>query len=448
MKGERRRKLRFSNLQIVALGYFLVALTGTFLLLLPVSSKAGNTTLLEAVFTAVSASCVTGLVLVDTSSHWSFFGQVVILLLIQIGGMGFMTIGVRFMMLFRRRVSLKEREVMVESINANGLGGILNLTKSIVKGTLLVEGIGAVLLAVRFVPEFGLEQGIFYSVFHAVSAFCNAGFDLMGVKEPFDSLIFYYNDVWVNVVLMLLITVGGIGFLVWDDLYKRGLHWRKYCLHTKVVLSISALLSVGGAILFFLLERQATGAGMTVGERALTALFQSVTCRTAGFNTVDTAALSEGSKLLSMLLMFIGGSPGSTAGGIKTTTVAVLAMYMLAGIRRERRATLYGRTLEEDALHKAVSIITINLALVLMGALLICALQPLPVTEVLFEVFSAMGTVGMTMSATRLLETPSACIITLLMYLGRVGSVSLASALLEKKAKPPITLPVEKIVIG
>lgn len=448
MKDGKRRKLRFSNLQIVALGYFLVALTGTLLLLLPVSSKAGDTTLLEAVFTAVSASCVTGLVLVDTSSHWSFFGQVVILLLIQIGGMGFMTIGVRFMMLFRRRVSLKEREVMVESINASGLGGILNLTKSIVKGTLLAEGIGALLLAVRFVPEFGLEKGIFYSIFHAVSAFCNAGFDLMGVKEPFGSLVFYYNDVWVNVVLMLLITVGGIGFLVWDDLYKRGLHWRKYCLHTKVVLSVSLLLSVGGAILFFFLERQATGAGMTVGERALTALFQSVTCRTAGFNTVDTAALSEGSKIVSMLLMFIGGSAGSTAGGIKTTTAAVLAMYMLAGIRRERRATLYGRTLEEDALHKAVSIITINLGLVLTGALLICALQPLPAAEVLFEVFSAMGTVGMTMSATRLLETPSACIITLLMYLGRVGSVSLASALLEKKAKPPITLPVEKIVIG
>jgi len=448
MKEALKSRVRLSNLQIVAIGYFIVAAVGTVLLLLPISSVEGNTTLLQAMFTAVSASCVTGLVVVDTSTHWSLFGQIVILVLIQIGGLGFMTIGIRFMLLLRHKISLREREVMVESINATQLGGILRLTQKIFAGTFIVEGIGAALLAIRFIPEFGPKKGLFYSVFHSVSAFCNAGFDLMGVKEPYSSLVSYSNDILINFTVVSLIIIGGIGFLVWDDIYNHRLSWKRYHLHTKIVLASSGVLILGGAVLFFILERSATGADMSLKERILTAFFQSVTCRTAGFNTIDTGSLSEGSKMFSMLLMFIGGSPGSTAGGIKTTTIVVLVLYVIAGARRTGAATIFGRTLEEDALHKAVSIFTINLGFVVVGTLIICGVQPLSGTDILFEVFSAMGTVGMSTGITRALTTASAYVITLLMFFGRVGSVSLATALLEKKAKPPITLPTEKILIG
>lgn len=448
MKKDGKRHLRLSNLQIVALGYFCVAVIGTILLLLPISTMDGSSTLLEAMFTAVSASCVTGLVLVDTSTHWTLFGQTVIMFLIQIGGLGFMTIGVRFMLLVRRKISLREREVMVESINAYQLGGIVKLAGKIVAGTFLIEGIGAMLLAIRFIPEFGFPKGLFYSIFHAVSAFCNAGFDLMGVKEPFGSLVFYSDDILINFTIMALIIIGGIGFFIWDDIYNHRLKWKRYYLHTKIVLATTAILIFGSAFLFFILESSATGAGISMKERVLTALFQSVTCRTAGFNTIDTGGMSEGSKLLSMLLMFIGGSPGSTAGGIKTTTFAVLVLYMISGAKREVHATVFGRSLMADALGKAVSIFTINLGVALIGALLLCAIQPLSGIDVLFEVFSAMGTVGLSTGITRELTAASACVITLLMFLGRVGSVSLASALLEKKAKPPVTLPTEKIIIG
>ncbi|WP_304508965.1 TrkH family potassium uptake protein [Anaerotignum sp.] len=448
MKKYGKRHLRLSNLQIVALGYFCVAVIGTILLLLPISTMDGSSTLLEAMFTAVSASCVTGLVLVDTSTHWTLFGQTVILFLIQIGGLGFMTIGVRFMLLVRRKISLREREVMVESINAYQLGGIVKLAGKIVTGTFIIEGIGAALLAIRFIPEFGFTKGLFYSVFHSISAFCNAGFDLMGIKEPFGSLVFYSDDILINFTIMALIIIGGIGFFIWEDVYNHRLKWRRYYLHTKIVLATTAILIFGSAFLFFILERSATGVGIPMKERVLTALFQSVTCRTAGFNTIDTAGMSEGSKLLSMLLMFIGGSPGSTAGGIKTTTFAVLILYMISGAKREVHANVFGRSLMVDALGKAVSIFTINLGVALIGALLLCAIQPFSGIDVLFEVFSAMGTVGLSTGLTRELTAASACVITLLMFLGRVGSVSLASALLEKKAKPPVTLPTEKIIIG
>jgi len=448
MGKEQKIHLRLSNLQIVALGYFIVAVVGTVLLLLPISSAEGKTTLLEALFTAVSASCVTGLVLVDTSIHWTLFGQLVILLLIQVGGMGFMTIGIRFLLLVRHKISLREREVMVESINASQLGGIVNLTSKIFKWILLFEGIGAVLLAIRFIPEFGLKKGLFYSIFHAVSAFCNAGFDLMGIKKPFDSMVSYSNDVLVNGTLMLLIIIGGIGFFVWDDINTHGFRWKRYMLHTKIVLTCSVVLVIGGGLLFFLLEGRATGVEMGVGERILTALFQSVTCRTAGYNIIDTGTMSQGSKVLSMLLMFIGGSPGSTAGGIKTKTLSVFILYTVCGIKREGRATAFGRTLPRDSVEKAVSIFTISLGLALTATLFICAMQPFAGVDVLFEVFSALGTVGLTTGITRELAPASAYVITILMFLGRVGSVSLATALLEKKARPPVTSPEEKIMIG
>ena len=423
-------------------------LLGTVLLLLPFAAHE-PTTFTEAFFTAVSAACVTGLVLVDTALHWTLFGQMVILLLIQIGGLGFMTIALRFMLLLRQQVGLRYREMMVDSINSTRLGGILGLTKEIVAGTLLLEGMGAFLLSLRFVPEFGFAKGIYFGVFHAISAFCNGGFDLMGEKEAFSSLVWYSGDFIINATIMSLIVIGGMGFLVWEDILRKKRHWQRYDLQTKVVLTVSGALLFGGGMAFLLLEWNHLGAHLSFGEKLLTALFQSCTARTAGFNTIDTGALSEGSKVLTALLMFIGGSPGSTAGGIKTTTVAVLLLYAFASVRHEQDAHFFGRSLEGDVLGKAVAVFLVNLLFIVVGTLLICGFQPeFDAGDVFFEVCSAIGTVGMSTGITRKLEPICCYILIFLMYCGRVGSVSFAVAVLEKKARPPVTFPKEKITIG
>ena len=449
IKGE-RRKAKLSSLQIIALGFLLIILAGTALLMLPWATRApGGASFGDALFTATSATCVTGLVVQDTGTYWSVFGQVVIIALIQVGGLGFMTIATLFMLLLRRRLGLRQREVVVDSVSHYQLSGIVPLVLRIFFGTMLVEGLGAVLLSLRFVPQYGAGRGIYYGVWHSVSAFCNAGFDLMGPHSgAYSSFVAYAGDPLVSLTLMGLIIVGGIGFLVWDDLLRHGLHWRRYRLQTKVVLATTALLILGGAVLFFIFERNNLGAGRPLGEQILCALFDAVTPRTAGFNTTDTAALSSGSLLLTMVLMFIGGSPGSTAGGIKTTTVAVILLHTIAGVRREQSANVFGRSIGDDALKKATSVLFTNLLLVLGGTLAICGLQSLPLTEVLFEAFSAIGTVGMSTGVTRSLSAASRLIIVFLMYCGRVGSISFAVALLEKKALPPVTLPRERITIG
>lgn len=440
-----RKKL--SYLQIIALGYFLIIAAGTLLLMLPPASVApGGANFRTAFFTATSASCVTGLVLCDTATSWTGFGQGVILCLIQIGGLGFMTFATLFYILLRRKMGLRERSVMVESINTTQIGGILNLTKKIAIGTAFFEGLGALLLMLRFIPRMGFARGIWYGVFHSVSAFCNAGFDLMGVYDgAYASFVGYSGDWLVNLVLMALITIGGLGFLVWDDLSRKKFHFRRYALQTKLVLSISALLTFGGALLLFFFEPQGD---LSFDEHVLTSLFGSVTARTAGFNTTDTAAMSTGGKLLTIILMFIGGSPGSTAGGIKTTTVAVLLLHAFAGIRHEQSAGAFGRSLGEDLLKKAASVFFVNLLLALTGALAICMIQPLALEDVLFECFSAIGTVGMTTGITRALAPASSYIIVFLMFCGRVGSISFAVALLEKRARPPVRRPTEQITIG
>lgn len=437
---------KLSNLQIVGIGYTLVTLMGTFLLLLPISSNF-NTTFIQAFFTSVSASCVTGLAVVDTATHWTLFGQLVILSLIQVGGLGFMTIGVRFMIMFRKRISLKEREVMVESINGTQIGGILSLAKKIVVFTFTVELLGALALSLKFVPEFGVLKGVYYSIFHSISAFCNAGFDLMGVKESFSSLTWYSNDVFINLTMFFLITLGGMGFIVWQDLDKHGFKFNKYSLHSKIVLTTSAVLSIGGALLFFIFEYK-TFAGMSLQERVLTALFHSISCRTAGFNTVDISMFSGSGSLLTMILMFIGGSPSSTAGGIKTTTIAMIILYSWSIIQGKKRATIFGRTLEIENLLKALAVVTINLSLSIMAIMIISMSQPLNLVDICIEVFSAIGTAGLSNGITRDLNGISTYVIAFLMFAGRVGSVSIAGALLEKRSRPPVQMPKERILIG
>lgn len=445
-----RLKRKFSQTRIIALGYISIILIGTLLLMLPFASQSGESAgFVPALFTAVSSSCVTGLVVLDTATSWTLFGQTVIICLIQTGGLGFMTIATMFSMLLKKKMGLRAREVMVESINTEHIGGIMNLTRKIIAGTAFFEGIGALLLATRFIPRFGWSKGIWYSVFHSVSAFCNAGFDLMGITEPYSSLVSFADDAIVVLTISMLIIIGGIGFLVWDDISKKKTKFKYYQLHTKIVLTVTAILLVVPTILFFVFERDFTNNGLSFGQSLLNSVFDSVTARTAGMNTTDTAALSPASKILTVFLMFIGGSPGSTAGGIKTTTLAVIAMSTFNGITRRQSKGIFGRRLEKDAIHKASSVVFTNLSLAIFGIIAILAIQPnLDIGDVIFECTSAIGTVGMTTGITRDLTTASRLIVVFLMFCGRVGSVSFALALMEKKAAPPVKNPREKITIG
>lgn len=449
-KALRLIKSGMSYTQIIALGYFLMVLTGALLLMLPFAARSGERTdFLTALFTATTSTCVTGLVVADTATHWSLFGQLVILLLIQVGGMGFITMGVVFAMLLKKKITLSVRELVQESMNANQVGGMVRLVRQVFLGTMLIEGAGALLLSIRFIPQFGVKKGIYYSIFHAISAFCNAGIDLMGtVSGPYSSLTDYAADPLVSLVICALIIIGGIGFFVWGDVRKHKLHWKKYALHTKLALSMTFLLLFGGTLLFYLLEQKNTLEHMNMGEGMLAAFFDAVTARTAGFNTTDTAALSSTSKLLTILLMLIGGSPGSTAGGIKTVTVMVLAVYVWSNLRSEKGCNVFGRRLLDDDIKKASNVLIISLMLAMTAALVMSAIETLPMEDIMFEVFSAIGTVGMTTGITRSLSTASRLILILLMYCGRIGSMSFALSFTERKRVAPIQLPSEKVMIG
>ena len=438
-----------SQTQYIAYGFFVLILVGTLLLMLPFASRNGQSVnFLDALFTSTSASCVTGLVVRDTWSQWSLFGQFVIIFLIQIGGLGFVTVGVFFSIVLRRKIGLRQRGLIQESTSALQIGGIVKLARRIIAGTCIFEVTGAVLLSIRFVPKYGFFRGVFYGFFHAVSAFCNAGFDLMGNEVPYNSLVGYYDDWLVNLVIMSLIIIGGLGFIVWDDLYRNKFHFRKYLLQTKLVLIALFVLVFGGAGLFWVLERQNLMVGMSASGQILTSLFASVTARTAGFNTVDPAAMTDGSKLLTLILMFIGGNPGSTAGGVKTTSAIALFLYVRSNIDRSYGINVFGRRLEEDAVKRAGAICTINLTAALAASIVYMAIQPVGMADVLFETFSAIGTVGMTTGITSSLLPASRIVIILLMYCGRIGSMSFALAFTQQKRITHVQNPVETVSIG
>ncbi len=446
-----RKKKYVSYPLLIAAGFLVLVLVGTALLMMPFASRSRESvSFVDALFTATSASCVTGLVVFDTYTQWSLFGQIVIILLIQIGGLGFMTVITMFSLFLKRKIGLAERSLMRESINTMYVGGIVRLTKRILLGTLIFELAGAALLAVRFVPQHGFWRGVFYAFFHSVSAFCNAGFDLMGrTGVTYSSLTSYVDDPLVILTVSALIIVGGIGFFVWDDVCTHKLHFRKYSLHTKIVLVTTALLLIIPTVLFLFFERDNLFAPLSPAGKLLGAWFSSVTPRTAGFNSIDTAALAPSSKLLTLVLMFIGGSPGSTAGGVKTTTLAVVLIAVIASIRQKPDDSAFGRRLEPGAFKRASAVVLVNLTLAIVACLLIGAAQPaLAVDDVLFEVFSAIGTVGMSTGITRDLSTFSRLIISLLMYCGRVGSLSFALIFTENRSVPSVRLPLEKVNIG
>ena len=445
----RRIHSKLTQTQMIVVGFMLIILTGSLLLMLPWASRSHEVTpFLDTLFTATSASCVTGLVVVDTWSHWSVFGQVIILILIQVGGMGFMTLGVFMAILLRRRIGLKTRGVLQESINSLQIGGIVKLAKKIIQGTVFFESVGALILMYRFIPKVGMARGIWYGIFHSVSAFCNAGFDLMGYMEPYESLCGYAGDWLVNLTIMSLIIIGGIGFFVWDDIATKKLKVHRYTLHTKLVLMTTLALIIGGALFFFFTEQSNVLRNMPFAERIWASFFQSVTARTAGFNTVDTGALTEGSKFVTILLMFVGGSPGSTAGGIKTTTLIVLLVCVRSNMRQEKGYNILDRRLDEEVVRKACTVMCTNLLLMLTATIVMLVLQPFALTDVLFETASAIGTVGMTTGITRSICSISKAVLIFLMYCGRIGSLTFALSLRGNKHEPAVKQPVEQVMIG
>lgn len=443
------KNIKLNYTEIIVLGTLLIILAGAVLLSLPISSREGTATLfIDSLFTAASSFCVTGLVIYDTYTHWSLFGQLVIITLIQTGGLGFMTVITLFSMFLRRKIGLKERRLLMESANTLKIGGIVLLIKKILIRTFIFESIGAILLAIRFCPQMGLRQGIYNGIFHSISAFCNAGFDLMGRYGQFSSLMTYKGDALVNITIMFLIVTGGLGFVVWDDISENLMNFKKYHLHSKIVLVTTAVLIFGSAVIFFFIEDSYSMNGFNIHERILASLFQSVTPRTAGYNTINLTSLSEGGSLLTMLLMFIGGSPGSTAGGIKVTTFVTLLISTWASTRQSSDITIFKRRLETDSLKKACAITVIYVCISFTSVLLISASQGFSLKEIMFEVFSAIGTVGLTMGITPFLNAFSKIIIILLMYSGKVGVLSMAAVLAEKKEPSPLCRPYEKIIIG
>lgn len=439
------KKNRFTSFQIIIGGFIAVILIGALLLMLPVSSKAGIITPFnEALFTSTSAVCVTGLVVQDTATYWSWFGQGIILVLIQIGGLGVITIAVSFALLSGRKISLMQRSVMQEAISAPKVGGIVRLTGFVLKGTFLVEFTASIIMMPVFVKDFGVK-GIWMAIFHSISAFCNAGFDLMGTENAkYASLTSYISHPLINITIMLLIIIGGIGFLTWEDILKNKYRIKSYRMQTKVILTTSLLLILFPVFFFFFRDF----ADMPMQERIFSSLFQAVTPRTAGFNTADLTMMTKDGLGIVIVLMLVGGSPGSTAGGMKTTTLAVLIANTLACFRRKEDAQMFGRRIETSTIKNAATIFMMYIVLFFGGAIVISTVEDLSFSTCLFETASAIGTVGLTLGITPELGVISQTILMILMFLGRVGGLTLIYAALSGSGKKISKLPQEKMTVG
>lgn len=440
--------------KVMVIGFASVILLGALLLNLPIATKSGESIgLLDALFTATSAVCVTGLIVVDTATYWSNFGQVVIITLIQIGGLGFMTIATMFALLTKKKINLRERLLIQESLNQKDLSGMVRLTRYVILITFLIEGIGAILLSFTFIPQFGLGRGIWYSVFHAISAFCNAGFDLMGsVSGPFTSLTSYVDNFMVVMTISVLIILGGIGFPVILDVIKTKKASRLN-MHSKIVIVTTSVLILIGTIFIFVVEfnNPNTLGPLSLFGKFLAALFQSVTTRTAGFNTVDLAVLKESSIFLMMILMFIGASPASTGGGIKTTTLASLVITVKSFISGKGDIEVYERRISTIIITKAVGIFFMAIALVVFGTLALSVTdEAFTLVECGFEIISAIATVGSSIGGSPDLTIMGKVIVMIAMFIGRVGSLTIFVALLSKGArkKPPVRYPEGKIIVG
>lgn len=440
-----RKKKRLSSFQTIILGFAGVILGGALLLMLPLSSESGVVTPFnEALFTSTSAVCVTGLVVHDTATYWSAFGQTVILVLIQIGGLGVITVAAAFALLSGRKISLMQRSTMQEAISAPKVGGIVRLTGFVLKATFLFELLGALAMMPVLIKDFG-AKGIWMSFFHSVSAFCNAGFDIMGTKSAqFVSLSSYAEDPTVNITVMLLIIIGGIGFLTWEDIYINKHHFKRYRMQSKVILVTTALLITLPALFFFFVDFSE----MPMKKRILASLFQSVTPRTAGFNTADLTLMTGAGQAIVIVLMLIGGSPGSTAGGMKTTSLAVLVANAFAAFRRKEDPQMFGRRIEAKTVKNASTVLMMYISLFFCGAIVISVAEELPFSSCLYETASALGTVGLSLGITTELGILSQSVLMVLMFLGRVGGLTLIYAALSGTHRNFSKLPQEKITVG
>ena len=445
MSKDIHKKKHLSSFQLIILGFASVILLGAIILMLPVSSAEGVITPFnQTLFTSTSAVCVTGLAVLDTGSYWSVFGQVVILLLIQIGGLGVVTVAVSVFMLSGRKISLMQRSTMQNAISAHKVGGIVRLTKFILKGTLFIEMAGALALLPVFYHDFG-RKGIWMAVFHSISAFCNAGFDILGTPaNPFPSITAYAGNPIVNVVIMFLIIAGGIGFLTWEDICINKTHFRKYHIQSKIILVTTALLIVLPAVFFFFSDFT----HLSVGKRLLASAFQAVTPRTAGFNTMDISKMTEVSKAMIIILMLVGGSPSSTAGGMKTTTIAVLILNAFATFGREPETEVFGRRFDNTVVKNAATIAILYFFLFFTGGIAISQIEHVALSDCLFETASAVGTAGLTLGITTELGLVSHLILVVLMYLGRVGGLTLIYAAISVKIQSGAKRPLDKITVG
>lgn len=435
-------KKRLNGPQIMVLGFAAVILLGTFILMLPVSSAAGKVTSFgDALFTATTSVCVTGLIVQDTGTYWSSFGHGVILTLIQIGGLGVVTVAAFMAMVSGRRIGLFQRSTMQEAVSAHKMGGVVKLTGFLLKLTFAIEAVGVLLIAPAMIRDFGWGRGIWVSVFTSISTFCNAGIDLFG---NFSSVTGYVADPLVNIVLMLLIITGGLGFLTWDDIRCHGIHIRRYRMQSKVILATTAALLFLPALWFFFVEFT----DMPLKERILASLFQSTTTRTAGFNSVDLNTLSEPGKVLMILLMLVGGSPGSTAGGLKTTTLAVLIGCAYAVFRKRESTQFFGRRVGHDVISTALTIVFLYVTVSIGAAMAISAMEGLPFLTCWFETASAVGTVGLSLGITPTLGAVSKAILIVLMFFGRVGGLTLIYAALSGAKRQEGKLPLDHITVG
>ena len=444
-KIKSKEHYHITSFQIIILGFLSVILLGSLLLMLPVAANSGESTpFFDALFTSTSAVCVTGLIIHDTATYWSAFGQGVILLLIQIGGMGIVTIAVSIAAVSGRKIGLMQRSTMQEAIAAPNVGGIVRRTKFILKTAISIELIGAAVLAPVFCKDFGFFKGIWYALFHSISAFCNAGFDLMGTKEPYSSLTSYSVHPVVNIIIMALIIIGGIGFLTWEDIRNNKWHIKKYRMQSKVILTVTAALILLPAIYFYFFEFS----DLNLSERILNSSFQAVTPRTAGFNTADLTLLSESGQMMILVLMLVGGSPGSTAGGMKTTTIAVLLSSALSVFRHKEHTHFFGRRIPGETVRTAATVFMMYIILFLGGGMIISRIENLSILTSLFETASAIGTVGLSLGITPKLGLVSHLILIILMFFGRVGGLTLIFAAISDKTTNISKYPQEKITVG
>lgn len=446
-----KKKNIYTPVQILSMGFAVVIFGGAILLSLPIASQSGEVTpFIDCIFTSTSAVCVTGLVTVDTGTYWTYFGKTVIITLIQIGGLGFMSVATLVFFILGKRITLKERLVMQEAMNVNSLQGLVKMIKYVLIFTFSVEAIGAVLFSTQFIPKFGILKGIYYSLFHAISAFCNAGFDLMG---DFTSVTAYANNSVIILTISALIATGGLGFFVWVEIYNcKGV--RRLSLHSRVVIYTTLVLIFGGAILMYIFEMNNpnTMGGMSPKGKILSSIFASVSPRTAGFNSIPLDKMTTAGIFLTIILMFIGGSPGSTAGGLKTTTAVLLFMTVVSVVRGREETEIFQKRIDKELVYKAFAISVISMALVITVTMILSITEKpdIPFEYFLYEATSAFATVGLTLGLTTKLSFVGKIVISLTMYAGRVGLLTIILALAKNKNSKSGTIryPEDKILIG